>query len=92
MSTTKELHEVKYADRLSTGMVIVFTDGKQGLFPAALLYEMLPRSEPLPEPIPGQMRTTSKDKLSTKLTQSKAANCLLTTSRVDLVGFVDRLR
>ena len=49
MSTTKELHEVKYADRLSTGMVIVFTDGKQGLFPAALLYEMLPRSEPLPE-------------------------------------------
>ena len=49
MSTAKELHEIKYADRLDTGMVIVFTDGKHGLFGADLLYEMLPRSEPLPE-------------------------------------------
>ncbi len=48
MKTPEPRHPIKYADRLDYGVVIVFSDGKQGFFSADMLYAMLPQAETLP--------------------------------------------
>ena len=46
-------HHITYSDRLEIGIVVVFSDGKQALFSADLLYAKLAEAEPLPEPVDG---------------------------------------
>ena len=40
---------ILYAERLRGGVVITFEDGKSALYPAALMYDMLPQAERLDE-------------------------------------------
>lgn len=46
---TKPKSRVVVADRIDGGVYIEFADGKNGLYPAALLYEMLPKAEQIVE-------------------------------------------
>ena len=41
---------VVVADRINGGVYIEFANGKSGLYPSLLLYEMLPRAEQVVEP------------------------------------------
>jgi hypothetical protein len=40
---------VKYAEMVSRGIIITFADGRCALFPANLLYSMLPQAQELPQ-------------------------------------------
>jgi hypothetical protein len=42
-------HEVTNAERVRGGILMTFADGKCALFPAELLYSLLPQAQEIPE-------------------------------------------